>query len=187
MRRILLSLLVLVGMTSVSWADLPVYMLVKEKCSLKFIAIQNGAPVEGKFTDFNADIHFDPDLLDKSSISAEVSTDSVTTANEDVEKNVKLPDWLSTEAFPKAIFKTKKISRMPQSDNYYADGVLTLRGKTQPVVLNFSLKTFGKTQVAEGYVTLRRNEFNIGQGEWSRDDVIKNEVRVEFRIVAETK
>lgn len=168
--------------------EAPAYQVVKEKSFLKFFALQNGAPVEGGFGDFTADIRFDPEHPDQSSIAVEVNTASVIAANEDVAKNLKLPEWLSVEAFPKAVFKSKTITRMPMSDNYYSEGELTLHGKTVPVTLNFQMNRFdGKRAIATGYATLRRLDYGIGQGEWAKPDVIKNEVRVQFRIVADRK
>jgi polyisoprenoid-binding protein YceI len=74
---------------------------------------------------------------------------------------------------------------MPQSNYYYADGTLTLHGAAVPVVLNFQIEHFDdQNATATGYVTLRRTEFGVGQGQWSHDDVIKDEVRVEFRVSA---
>lgn len=171
---------------SVQAAEVPSYKVIPEKSFLKFYAIQNGAPLEGKFEKFSADIHFDPKQLDKSNIKVEVATGSVVVANDDIEKNLKLPEWLSVDAFPKAVFTCKKISRMPLTDNYYADGELTLHGKILPAVINFQMEHFDDSRaIATGYVTVHRRDFGIGQGEWSRDDVLKDEVRVEFRIVAD--
>ncbi len=171
---------------STALANLPTWNVIKGKSFLKFYAIQNGAPVQGAFKEYKADIRFDPDVLHKSSITVEVDTGSVTSANADVEQNLKTPDWLSAVKFPTATFKTESISRMPNSQNYYAPGNLTLRGKTAPVQLNFRMEHFdAKRAIATGYVTLHRNDFGVGQGEWAKDDVIRNEVRVEFRIVAE--
>ena len=169
-----------------SLADAPEYKVVKEKSSLKFFAIQNNAPVGGKFSDFTAIIRFDPDHLDESSVNVEVNIASVIVENPDVQNNIKLPEWLSAQAFPKATFTCKKFTRMPQSNNYYADGQLTLKGKTVPVALNFQMEHFdGTSAVANGYVTVHRNDFAIGEGDWSHDDEIKNEVRIEFRVAAE--
>lgn len=167
-------------------APVPAYTLVKEKSFLKFVAIQNSAPVEGKFTDFTADIRFDPNQLDKSSVKVEVNMAKIEVANEEVEQNLALPEWLSVKEFPKAEFTCTKLTRMPMSDNYYADGQLTLRGKTLPAVLNFQMDHFDdKTAIAKGSVTLHRLPYGIGQGQWAKDDVIKDEVRVEFRVVAQ--
>jgi polyisoprenoid-binding protein YceI len=75
---------------------------------------------------------------------------------------------------------------MPGSDNYYANGDLIIRGKKVPVILNFFMEHFDeKNAVASGSISIARNDFGVGQGEWSRDDVVKNEVRVQFRIAAE--
>lgn len=185
--RRMLPCLALLLVAYPAWGGVPAWTVVKEKSFLKFYAIQNSAPVQGRFTDFTADIRFDADQPDNSSITVEVNTASVQAGNEDVQKNIVLPEWLSANAFPKATFKSKKINRTPFTDNYFADGDLTLKGNTMPVTLNFILKQTGNTSIANGYVTLKRNDFGVGQGEWAKDDVIKNEVRVEFRIFAEKK
>lgn len=163
----------------------PAYSVIKEKSFLKFIATQNSAPVQGAFDDYTADIRFDPEHAEASSIKAEIATGSIRTADEEIAKNLKLADWLDVSNFPKAVFECKKLTRMPSTDSYYGDGTLTLRGKTVPVVINFQMEHFdGDNAVAKGYVTLRRKDFGVGQGQWAKDDPIRNEVRVEFRIAA---
>lgn len=171
---------------SPAFADAPVYKLVKEKSTLKFYAINNGAPVEGQFKDFSADIKFNPDKPEESKISVEVVTASVFASYDELVKNLLTKDWLAVSDFPKAVFTSEKITRMPNSDNYYADGTLKLRDKIIPVMLNFQVQFVDdKNAIAKGFVTLRRSDFGVGQGEWKKDEVVKNEVRVEFRVVAE--
>jgi cytochrome b561 len=184
LRRMLPFAAILLFISSAQ-AAVPEYAMVKEKSSLKFIAMQNGAPLVGEFKDFTATIHFNKDATSESSITAEVNVGSVAVANDDVQKNIALPEWLSTAAFPQAKFTSKKITRTPGTDDYYVNGELTLKGKTLPVTLNFSLQETGNTAVAKGFVTLRRTDFSVGEGQWSRDDVIADSVRVELRIVAE--
>ena len=184
MRKLILGLAVLAGMQQPAWAEPVAYELIKEKSHLKFVAIQNNAPVSGRFTDFTTDIQFDFNAPEKSKIKALVKTGSVSTDYEEVEKNLKLPQWLSVEAFPDATFETTKINQIPNSKDYYAEGKLKLRDKTVPINLNFQIKDYGDTVVSEGYATIRRTDFGVGQGEWAGTDVVKNEVRVEFRITA---
>ncbi len=38
--------------------------------------------------------------------------------------------------------------------------------------------------VAKGMVILKRNDFGIGQGDWTNTDVVKNDVQVNFKITA---
>ena len=166
----------------------PAYTMVKEKSSLKFIAIQNNAPVEGEFKEFTTTIAFDPDKPEDSKISAEITLASLSASYAEMVNNLKLPDWLWIEKFPKAVFNSKKIVRVPMSNNYVVDGDLTLRGKKMPVTLNLQISIpEDKKAIAKGFATLHRTDFEVGQGEWKNDDVIKDEVRVEFRIVAEKK
>lgn len=170
---------------SPAFADAPEYKLVKEKSILKFYAINNDVPVAGEFKDFSAEIKFDAKKLEESSISVKVNTASVFAEYEEVVENLLSSDWLAVEKFPQAVFTSEKISRMPNSNDYYADGQLQIRDKTMPVTLNFQLKPVGNNMLATGYITLRRTDFGVGQGDWSKDDVVKNEVRVEFRVLAE--
>ena len=169
-----------------AFAELASYKVIKEKSSLKFFAINNNAPVEGEFKDFTADITFNADKPEEGKITVEVNIASVAASYDDVAKTLLTTDWLSAEKFPKAVFTSENISRMPSTDNYFAEGKLQLRDKTLPVVINFEVKfPDSKNAISKGFITLRRTDFGIGQGEWSRDDVVKNEVRVEFRLAAE--
>lgn len=187
LRKLIPLFLACAAISLPAWAEVIPYMLIPEKSHLKFVAMQNDAPVTGQFKDFTTAIRFDYDRPENGSITAEVKTGSLATDYEEVEKNLRLPEWLSTEAFPVATFRTTKISKMPMSYNYYADGELTLRGRTVPVSINFQIKDYGDMAIAEGFATLKRNDFGVGQGEWAKTDAVKNEVRVEFRIAAKKK
>lgn len=161
------------------------YELVKEKSAVKFYAIVNGAPLEGRFKDFSAQINLDPEKPEESSLRAEVEVASVEVGNEDVAKNIVLPEWLSAAAFPKATLVMKKLSRFPETMNYYGDGELTLRGIAKPVSVSFQIERMDDAgAVAKGYFTLQRKDYQLGGDQWKNDDVIKNEVRVDFRVYA---
>lgn len=182
--RLLFLLIGLLAATP-AFADVPQYALVKDKSSLTFVAFMNGAPIQGIFNHYTADIRFDPKQLKKSSIKVVVDTGSVSVENDDVLKNIMQPDWLSVKQFPEATFTCTGLTQMPASQDYYAKGTLTLRGKTLPAELNFQMKHFdGNTAIADGYVTLHRLDFGIGQGQWAKDDVVQDNVRVNFRVVA---
>ncbi len=167
----------------------PSYELVKDKSTLKFTATQNNAPVDGAFSQFDGDITFDPEQLEHSHIYITVDMASLTLADAQTRETVAGTDWLDVGKHPKAVFKTLTgLSRMPGSNDYYAKGELELRGVKAPVTINFTVDFMDDTKVvASGYVTLQRTDYGVGQGEWSRDDVIKKSVRVEFRITANKK
>ncbi len=189
------SLLTLLAMTVISPAfaaeELPRYSVAPEGSKLKFVAIQNDAPVEGAFSRYTADIRFDPKRLDESSITVEVDMSSVFTAYPEVGTTLATADWFDVASFPKAHFRTITIKEIPPavvSDDrkyYYADSELSLRGVKMPLALNFVLESLDASgAIATGHLTLQRTDFGVGQGEWKNTEVVQNPVTVSFRIAA---
>lgn len=169
---------------------MPAYEMVPEESKLKFVALQNSAPVEGAFKKFTTEIRFDPNNLDNSSIRADVDMASVFTEYPEVATNLVGTDWFDVKKFPKASFRTLQIKNLPARDNddrlyYYADAELTLRDKTVPVTINFILERLDANgAVASGRVSLKRREFGVGQGDWAKTDTVDDVVSVSFRVVA---
>lgn len=185
MQRLFFLALLLLPLYS-AHAAVPAYTLLNNQSTLEFTATQNGAPLKGSFTDFTAKILFDANQLDQSSIEVTVMTGSVKVSADDVLKYLRMPNWLGVEAFPQAVFKSNKITHTNQLKNYMAEGTLQIRDKTAPATLQFQLvKQDAKNAEAIGDITLHRNDFGIGQGEWSQENVVKNDVQVHFYVVAD--
>jgi polyisoprenoid-binding protein YceI len=166
-------------------ADVPTYSVVADKSSLKFITTQNNAPLEGTFKTFTAKILFDPKQLDKSSIDVEIDLASLHMADMSVAQTLAGSEWFAAKDFPKALYKATVITHL-KDNKYTAEGTLTLKNKTLPVALHFVMEKMDDTSaVASGSATIMRNDFNVGEGEWAKDESIKNEVRVEFHITAQ--
>ncbi len=184
--RLFFSLIFVAAIFSIpAWATVPNYIVVKDKSSLQFTATQNGSPVKGKFKDFIANIHFDAQQLAQSSVEVTVAMNSVQVTDADIMSYITLPEWLAVKSFPQAVFKSTKITAAVQPNHFQAAGLLTLRDKTVPAMLDFELTPLdAKTTSATGKVVLQRSDFGIGTGEWAKDDVIKNAVKVEFQITA---
>jgi polyisoprenoid-binding protein YceI len=166
-------------------ADAPAYDIVADKSSLKFIATQNNAPLQGTFKQFTARILFDPAQLDKSSIDVEIDLASLHMADMSVAQTLAAPEWFAAKDFPKAIYKASVIKHV-KDNQYIAEGELTLKNRTLPVALNFTMEKMDDTSaIAHGSASILRNDFMVGEGEWATDGSIKNEVRVEFHITAQ--
>jgi polyisoprenoid-binding protein YceI len=166
-------------------ADAPAYKVEADKSQLKFIATQNNAPLEGTFKTFDAKILFDPKQLDKSHIDVEIDLASLHMADMSVAQTLAGAEWFASKDFPKAIYKASVIKHVKDNE-YIAEGTLTLKNKSLPVALSFVMETMDDTSaIASGNATILRNDFMVGEGEWSKDESIKNEVRVEFRITAQ--
>ncbi|MBS1225265.1 MAG: YceI [Proteobacteria bacterium] len=92
--------------------------------------------------------------------------------------------WFNTSAFPAARFVTSSVKALGDH-RYEATGQLTIKGKTQDVVVPATFTAQGKTGIFDGRFTLRRGDFAIGEGPWAAFDVVANEVQIQFRITAQ--
>lgn len=169
---------------AMSFSEVLHWQIVPEKSSLNFTATQNNAPVSGKFTQFTGDIYFDPAELKASHIRIVVNMASVTTDYADIAATLKTADWFNISAFPQAIFTAADFSQTGEK-TYQAKGMLTIRDKSLPTTVHFTLDEFSQTNASvSGNISLKRLMFNVGQGEWQKTDAIKDDVDVQFKIKA---
>ena len=74
----------------------------------------------------------------------------------------------------------------PEGDQEVA-GQLSIKGKTQDVVVPATFTAQGNAGVFDGSFTIRRADFAIGEGSWAKFDIVANDVLVKFRITATPK
>ena len=162
----------------------PAWQIDRNNSMITFSAVQNNSPISGTFTLFMGDINFDPAELKTSHVQITVSTGSVTTSYQEVQETLKTAEWFNIKLFPDAIFKADKFTQTG-NNTFQANGTLTLRDKTLPVTLAFVLEEYSKTKaVVKGTTTIKRTQFGVGQGEWSKTDGVKDDVQVNFKLVA---
>lgn len=153
---------------------------------LGFVANYSGSPVNGTFRKWDAKIHFCEDEPASGSIAANVSLASADTADASRDENLHGPAFFDTAAFPQARFAAKGF-KSTGAGRYNADGTLTLRGKSQPVRLTFTLRITGDKALAQGNARLSRLAFGVGTDEWAATDEIADAVAVSFTIQARRK
>jgi polyisoprenoid-binding protein YceI len=160
------------------------WKIIPEKSTLTFTAIQNNSPVTGQFKTFTTQIYFDPANLKTNHIQVNIDMNSIAASYDEVENTLKTDDWFNIKLFPEASFKTTSITQMG-NNSYQANGTLTIRDKTIPITFPFTLIIKDKKAQAIGSVTLKRTLFGIGQHDWTKTDIIKDDVKVTFNISAE--
>lgn len=179
MKGIYRGLLILMLLCSPIFAKAaPVWEINKESSKLTFSAVQNNSPISGEFKTFSGDINFDPADLKTSHVKIVVATDSVSTAYKEVQDTLRTADWFNIKMFPEAVFKADHFIKTG-NNTFQADGTLTLRDKTFPVQLTFVLDEYSTTTAkATGNAIIKRTLFGVGQGEWSKTDGVKDDVKV---------
>ena len=72
-------------------------------------------------------------------------------------------------------------------NRYEVSGQLSIKGKTQEVIVPATFTQQGNSGVFDGSFTIRRADFSIGEGTWAKFDVVANDVLIKFRITATSK
>jgi len=108
--------------------------------------------VLGEFSDWQADIVFDENALEKSHIEVKVNLAKVSTGDSQRDEALPTADWFNAEQYPQAIFKSTKI-KSKGKQRYQAQGTLSLKNITQKVTLDFVLNIKDKQAKAQGTAT----------------------------------
>ena len=120
---------------------------------------QFGSKVEGSFTDWTADISFDPTISGATSGNVEVviAIGSLTLGS--VTGQAMGPDFFDATQFETAVFTADIITGI---DGFVADGTLHLKGMEVPVRMPFRLSLEDETATVSANLTLDRLDFGIG-------------------------
>ena len=159
------------------------WAIIPDISALRFEATLNNTPFTGEFKDFDGTIIFNPDDLSTARADITIRMNDVGTGDSYRDSSLTGSEWFDAQKFPVARFVATKFEEA-DDDNYIAVGKLTIRGKTMPLALPFTLDIDNKTAHVQGEVTLNRTNFGIGQGQWADESSVKHDVRVAIDLKA---
>ena len=170
-------------------AEAPLWK-VEADSKVIFIASQSGAPVEGRFEKFDAEIRFDAENLEASAVAVDIDIASVNSESRDRDQVIRSPDLFDAATWPTARFEAPRFVHAG-GDSYEAQGSLTMRDVTRDVVLPFELKIEDHPDDpallrarAVGELTIKRLDYGVGQGQWTDTSVVPDEVAIRIEITA---
>jgi polyisoprenoid-binding protein YceI len=151
---------------------------------IRFTSRQMGVPVDGAFHKFDASLAFDPEAPAAAKGQLRIDLSSVDTGIREVNEEVVGAQWFDVRRHPDARFEMRQIQSQG-AGRFQVSGVLSLKGASQPLVLNAVLKASGNRNqaVMEGSFVIKRLDFGIGGGAWGDVRVVANEVTVQFHLV----
>lgn len=156
--------------------------LQADKSSITFVSKQMGVAVEGAFRKFSASVKINPARPAAGSAKIEVDLLGIDAGGAEANDEVKGKSWFDTAAFPKAEFELAAV-RPAGGGKFEADGKLTIKGKSVPVKIPFTLQE-GKGELGvDGSFTLKRLEFGIGSGIWGDTSVVADDVLLKFHLL----
>ncbi len=169
-----LALIVCAPLPAADWS-------VQPGARLGFEATAQGETFHGEFKTFAASIRFDPADLDGARFEVDIDLGSVDSRNSERDEMLADAAFFDSGRQPKARYVAERFVALDDG-RFRAEGVLTLRGVSQPVPLAFSWQVEGEGATLKGEATLDRIAFGVGGGEWSDAEVIGHQVRVSTEL-----
>ncbi len=161
----------------------PYQAIVPAKSSVTFSYKQMGVAIDGRFKKFAAQVNFDPAKAEAGKASFDVELASVDAGSSEADDEVVTKSWFNVAAFPKASFVAKQF-KQTAPNQYEVTGTLSIKGQSREVKFPMKHTAQGKDGVLTGGFTLKRGDFNIGEGMWAKFDVVANDIQVNFSITA---
>jgi polyisoprenoid-binding protein YceI len=128
---------------------------------ISFEATGGGHTTKGTFARYRAEIEFDPDLPEQTSIKVLLDMNSAATGTADADATLKSADFLNPAQFPAAQFVAKG-AKPDGEGRYILNGALTLKGVTKPIALPFFIDINSGTAKVSAETKINRLDFGVG-------------------------
>ncbi len=149
---------------------------------IRFAATEAGAGIGGEWREWRGDLHFDDARLDQSLIDVNVIVASVETLEDDRNAVVQNREWFDAVNHPEVRYHASRFGRRG-GGRYEALGALTVKGRSVPVTVDFTVSREAGKYVLDGTAELDRLELDLGLGEWSDTRWIGRFVTVTVHVV----
>ena len=155
--------------------------VVPAQSQITFAIKEMGVAVDGKFTKWTADIAFDPKKPETGKVAFTIATGSASFGSPETDAEVPKPEWFNVAKFPNATFTSTAI-KTKGGGKFDVAGKLTVKGTTKDIVVPIALAQAGPTTTATGAFSIKRNDYKIGEGEWTDTSQLADDVQVKFKI-----
>lgn len=164
-----------------SKSDLPVWDINYQDSYIEFSGEQAGAPFNGRWQQWRADLQFDVRQLESARFSVIIEPASVASGDTDRDNYIRDADFFDVENYPQASFIAQQFYRN-ESGGFVATGQLTMKNISHPVDLEFTVSLQQGLTVLEGHTVLDRFAWNIGMGDWTDTSWVGKDIRVKVRV-----
>ncbi|HEY4367886.1 MAG TPA: YceI family protein [Steroidobacteraceae bacterium] len=157
------------------------WTLQPKQSKLAFVGTQAGAPFEGAFEKFTADIKFDPKDLAGSRFDVQIDVASVNSRDSERDDTMRSADLFNVKRWPTGHYVAEKFTDKG-AGKFSATGKLTLRDITREVPIDFTFENKEGGAWLKGTAALKRLDFGVGQGDWKDISTVANDVKIHFEL-----
>lgn len=141
--------------------------------------------VRGRFAGgVTGTIHLDPQDITKSSVTADIKTDTIDTDNASRDKDLHSSNFFEVDKYPEIKFQSTSVQR--HGEDYVAIGNLTIKDVTRQVELPFTLTQAdvrGKKKLGiETSITINRLDYHVDYD--PSGTTVSKEVKIEIDLEA---
>ncbi len=176
--KYLISLLALTLLFSPRVEAKPYTSIVPGASSVTFRYSQMGVAMDGRFKKFSADLQLDPSMLESARARVVIDLPSIDTGSSEADEEVVGKSWFNVAGYPTATFVLETLKQSAPGQ-FEATGKLTMKGRSREIKAPLKLSPRG---VLTGSFVIRRADYGIGEGMWSKFDVVANEVTVNLSL-----
>lgn len=174
MKRLVALVIPLLILVNIALAQKVVIIKSTVKFQLKNLGVNTGGTING----LQANMIFDPDKLEASTIEAILDVNSVNTDNDLRDSHLRSDEYFDMAKYPTITMKSVSFKHK-SGDNYTGQFNLTIKDKTKQFEIPFTYTTpTSNTTVFKGGLKLNRLDFGIG----GKSLVMGNEVSVSIEV-----
>lgn len=157
-------------------------------------------PVTGSFDSYEANLVFDAEHPENSTVEVVIDVASVNTGNEKRDNHLRSGDWFEADKYPHITFTSNSVRQLGPG-TLAARGNLTMKDVTREVELQIDMlgtkdippqmqqMLGGVTQVAsfQAETKLDRRDYGVGVGNWAETMVVGADVEISIAVEANRK
>jgi polyisoprenoid-binding protein YceI len=164
--------------------DATSWVFNEQGSSVGFVGAKLTGKHDGSFGKFTGKILVVGGDASKSSVRAEIETDSLTVEPANLMGHLKSPDFFDVARFPKAVFQsTQIVAGGANGAAYTVTGNLELHGVTKSISFPAAIQITGEQVSVKTEFGINRKDFGIVYP-GKPDDLIKDEVLIRLNLVA---
>ena len=167
----------------ISSSDLPLWNIDYQQSYIRFTGDQAGAPFEGLWVKWTADMQFDSTRLDDSGFDVLIDTSQVDSGDEERDGYIVGSDFFDVENHKTARFLANKFTKRDEG-GFSSNGTLSIKGLSKSVLFTFTVNENDGFIVLEGRARLDRLSWNIGLGDWQDPTWVGQDVEVLVKVTA---
>jgi polyisoprenoid-binding protein YceI len=192
-RRIRIAALILAPalVAATSLPEPKAYVRDEVHSQINFLASSRLVDAQGFWSNWTANIMFDPDALDKSSVNINIDAKSVNTRVEMRDNDLRSKNFFYVDSFPTITFASKIINKLAgqTTDSIMSNtklnitGDLTIRGITKSITVPSTLVFFDRKANrgrVKGKFIVMRKDYNVGFD--PPMNPVANEVEITFDV-----